>query len=94
LTEGLAVEEHRGHGHHLSSIDFVGEEPSIDGDVADVRVRDGHQVEGLHDIGTDLASQRKVGLEVIRPFERAHLIDDLGRGTRWVAADLKDREHE
>ncbi len=94
LGEQLTVEVDARHRHDLTSFDFVLEQCAVDGDVLDVRVEHGHQVQRLDHVRAVLAGQREVGFEAIVAVERLDLLDHLRCGLRRMAADLQQGQHQ
>ena len=94
LREGRAVQEDRGYRHHRVPRDLVLEQRAVDHRVANARVEHGHQVQGLHDVGTVLATERNVGLEGVIAVEGGHPAHQRGVDLRRVAPDLQQREHQ
>ena len=94
LAEALAIDEDRGHAHDFALLDFLLEQPAVDGGVADLGIEHGHQVQRLHHVRAVVAGQRVVGLEVQRHVDIAHLLQQLGRFLGRMAADLQQGQHQ
>ncbi len=94
LPEQFAVEVDAGHRHHLTRFNFVLEQRTVDGDVADVGVEHGHQVQRLDHVRAVLAGQREVGFEVVFAFDVLDLLDDLRRSLGRMAAHLQQRQDQ
>jgi len=94
LGEQFAIEVDARHRHDLARFDLVLEQRAVDGDVLDVRVEHGHQVQRLDHVRAVLAGQREVGFEVVVAIQRLDLLDHFGRGLRRVAADLQQGQHQ
>jgi hypothetical protein len=62
--------------------------------VRHVRVERGHDVQRLHHVGAVLAGQREERLEVQRPFQRAHLIEQFGIFLGRMAAHVQQRQDQ
>jgi hypothetical protein len=95
-AEGLAVEEHGGHGHDLALLHLLLEQPAVDRHVAHARVEHRHQVQRLHDVRAVVAGQAHPGLEDQVPARvrapgsaRSPRLD-----LRRVAAGLQQRQHQ
>ena len=95
LPEHVAVEVDRRHRLDAALGDLVLEHSALDGDVRDVLgVEHAHDVESLDDIGTVLARQGHVSLEVQRLAQPTHLLGDLVVDLGRVAPDVEQGEHE
>jgi hypothetical protein len=94
LAEELAVAKDHGHRKDAALLDLTREDRAVDGDVADSRVEDAHQVERLHDVRAVLARLTEVRLEPVLPREAANGIQELRGGRGGVPAHLEQREYE
>ncbi len=94
LREGLAVQEHRGHGHHAALLDFLLEQRAVDRGMADLRIEYAHQVQRLHHVGAVLAGEREIGLEGLVARQALDALDRLLRLLAGMAADLQQRQHQ
>ena len=94
LAEGLAVEKDGWHGHDLALVDFLLKQRAVDHRVPHFRIEHGHEVERLHDVGAELATERYEGLELEFALEGADLLEQSQIGLGRIAADLQQREHE
>ena len=94
LTEGLAVQVHRRHGHDLALVDFILEQGAVNHHVGDVGVQHRHQVQRLDHVRTVLAGQRNIGFKVKLAVQIADLLQQGRVGLGRVAAGLQQRQYQ
>ena len=94
LGERLAVQVHGRHGHDFPRFDLGLEQGAVDHRAADARVQHGHQVQCLDDLGTVLAAEGYVGLELEVAVEAHNLLDHGCVDLRRVPAGVQKRQHQ
>ena len=94
MAEQFTVQVDAGHRHDLPRLDFGLEQRAVDGHVANIGVKHGHQVQRLDHVRAVLAGQREIGLEVEFAFEVLnlgdHILGQLGR----MAAHLQQGQYQ
>ena len=90
----LAIQVDGRHRGDALGLHLVGVGATLDGGVMDVRVEDGHRVEGLNHRRAVLAGQRHVGDEVVLPLDCPHRVDEGLLLFDRVATDLEQGQHQ
>ncbi|CFJ36171.1 Uncharacterised protein [Mycobacterium tuberculosis] len=93
-AEVFTIQEHRRYGHDVFAFHFFLVCCTVNHGVCDARIEDTHQVQCLYNIGTIVAAQADVSLEVIFAFNAFHLIDYALINLWSSSAYLQQGEHQ
>ena len=96
LREGLTIQQHGWHSHDLAVLDLFLEQRAVNGDMADLRIENGNQVQRLHHVRAVLAGEREIRLELhlFIKFEGCNLVEHLLFDARRVTTNLQKGEDQ